>query len=136
MISTAMLAAGVTFSVGMSLAVVVALYIGVVTESALQQRLHSLVRRACHTAVERDACLCERNLRTAADAAADQRIHAHGGEEACQCAVSAAESGHYSGADDLSVLNVIELEQRRMAEVLEYLSVVVSNCYFHVGVLP
>ena len=70
--------------------VVAAMNVGVIAEGAREQRVDRLIRFAAEAAVELNARFRQRHLSAAADAAADQRVHAVPGQEADQRAVAAA----------------------------------------------
>ena len=90
-LSFSMVAAAVScLPMSVSFPMVVTLYIRIVREAAVQKCLHSRVRAAADTTVELYACFRERGLRAAADAAADQHIHAALRQKTCQ---RAAKSG-------------------------------------------
>ena len=100
-------------------------------ERARQQTLNRRIRIALHAAVNADAELPERVLRTAADAAADQLVHAVHHQKARQQAVAASGRVEHPAGDDLALLHLIELERGAMAEVLKDLTVLVGNCNLH-----
>jgi len=106
--------------------------VGIVCKRACQQGVHRRVRLAADAAVELDTGLRQCHLRTAADTAANQGIHAPLHQEASQRAVAAAVGVHHFLPDDLAVRHFIELELLRVAEVLENLTVFIGNCDFHI----
>lgn len=124
-----------TFVVGavMACAVVVAVRAGEVFEVAVEKLLDGLVRFAADAAVERDARFAQRHLRASADAAADQRVHAVEFQKARQRAVTAAHGVHDALRKDLSILDVVQLELGRVAEMLENHAVFVGDCDSHDG---
>ena len=63
-----------------------------------------------HTAVELDARLGQCCLRTAADASADQSVHAVLHQKACQCTVTAAVGINNFRMNNLAVRSFIKLE--------------------------
>lgn len=69
--------------------VVAAMNVGVIAERAREQRVDRLIRFAADAAVELNARFRQRHL-SAADAAADQRVHTVPGRETGQRAVAAA----------------------------------------------
>jgi len=73
-----------------------------------------------------------RLLCAAADAAADERVHAVLHQEARQRAVAAAIGVDHFGGDDPVTVDLIDLELLGVAKVLEDLAVFVGNCNFHV----
>ena len=105
--------------------------IGIILQRALGQRLCCGVRGAGHAAVEPDARLSQRALRAHADAAADQGIRLSGFQESGQGAVPAAVCGDDLLGNDPAVLNVVKLELFGVTEMLEDLSVFVSDCDSH-----
>ena len=89
MLAAAVVTAGVTF-LAMRMVMVVTVNIGVVAQTSVEQRAHRRVSVPADTAVELDARFGECCLRTAADASANQSVHAVLHQKACQCAVTAA----------------------------------------------
>ena len=67
---------------------VIAVDVGVVAQISAEQCAHRRISVPADTAVELDARLGQCCLRTAADASADQSVHAVLHQEACQCAVT------------------------------------------------
>ena len=126
---TMMMPALMAFSVMM--AVVVASGIGIILQRILCQSLRSCVGRTGNAAVEPDPRLGQRSLCAHADAAADQRIRLRSFQKAGQRPMAAAAGGDDLLCDDLTVLYVIELELLRVSEMLEDLSVFVSDCDSH-----
>ncbi len=120
--SAAMLAA---FAVVM-VAVVAAQNIWIKAEASAQERLHGLIRIAGYAAVERDPGFLQSPARTAADSAADQRIHMDLFQNIGQGAMAAAVGIDHCGKRHFAVLHVINLEALRMPEVLKNLSVFIS----------
>lgn len=74
-IGTAVIGAGVLLF-AMLTVVMVALDVGVVSETSVKKRLHSLIAGAADSAVKLDACLGKSGLSAASDAAANKSIHA------------------------------------------------------------
>lgn len=105
--------------------------VGIVAELAEKQRVHRRIRVSADAAVELYARLCKHRLSAAADAAADKSVNAVECQKARQRTVTAAVCADNSLADDFSVLNIIELELLRVAEVLKNLTVFIGNCDFH-----
>ena len=129
--AAAVAAAGVTFFV-VVIAVMAALYAGIESKISGKKCFHSVVRIAGHTAVQLDTCRAECRLRTAADAAADQDFSVQHAQHAGQRAVAAAVGADDLGGNDLSVLNIIDLEKFGMTKMLEDHTVVVCNRDFHI----
>ena len=113
------------------LSVVAAHHIGVIGQRSGSQLLCRLVRVTGYTAIQLDACRCQRRLGAAADAAADQRVHMQRAQNTCKRAVAAAVGIHHLGGHDFAVFHIVDLELLRVAEVLKYLSVFLSNCNSH-----
>ena len=128
---TAAVVAAAVAALTVLMVMVVAVDIGIIAEVSDQQRRDRRVRLTADAAVELDARLCQRGLRAAADAAADQSVHAALHEEARQRAMAAAVGVDHLCADDLAVRYVVELELRRVAKVLEDHAVFIGNCDFH-----
>ena len=125
--AAAVIAAGVTFAVG----VVAALDVGVIDQFATEECLHSLVGIALDAAIELDACLCQRHPGAAADAAADQDVHMERLKKACQRAVTGAQGINNLAGQDLAVLGMVDLELCGVTEMLIDFFVFVGNCDDH-----
>ena len=89
MIAAAVVTTGMT-SLAVLMVMVVTVNIGIVAQTSAEQCVHRCVSVPADTAVELDARFGQCCLRTAADASADQSVHAVLHQEACQCAVAAA----------------------------------------------
>ena len=111
--------------------VVAAANIGVEIELTGQIGLHGCIGIALNTAVKFDSGVCQCHLSAAADTAADQNIGLQNRQYACQSTVTAAVGAYHLGVGDHAVLHIIYLEGRGVAEMLEDLSVFVSNCNSH-----
>ena len=74
--------------------IVAALDIRVICQRTGQEGLHRCICAALHAAEQADICFRQRSLRTTADAAADQRIHALRGQKACERTMTAAVGVH------------------------------------------
>ena len=85
-ITAVVITAGVAFAV--VVVVMVAAGCGIVDQLAADQRLGGFIGAALYAAIQLDAGLTERLLRTAADAAADDDVHMAALQEAGQCAVT------------------------------------------------
>ena len=122
----------------MALAVVLVVGAGgvrVIGQRAGQQRFGLCVRRAARAGVQRNARLGQRCARTAADAAADQRVHAVRFEKHRQRPVAAAVCVHDLAGSDLAVLHRVQLELLRVAEMLEYQPVFIGDSDLHICIL-
>ena len=102
--------------------VVAATDIRIILERAGQERPDRFVRPALHAAQQADAGLGQRGLRAAADAAADQRIHALRRQEARKRPMPAAVGINNLRGKDFPVRCFIYFELGGMPKVLEYLS--------------
>lgn len=123
--STAVITAGVLVTV------MVAFCIGVIGKCFGDTGNHRIVSVSANTAVQLDVCLGKGRLGTAADATADEGIHAKLGKQSCQRAVTAS-----VGINDLclynnAVLHIIHFELCGVTKVLEDFSVFVSYCNFY-----
>ena len=103
----------------------------VVGQAPRQQGGHRPVGVPRRAGVESDARLGQSVSGAAADAAADEGLHAVLPQEARQGPVAAAVGVHHPAGDHRAVFHVVELELLRVAEVLEYLTVFISDCDFH-----
>ena len=117
--------------VAVCLIVMVAVNIRVIAQGAVQQARNCLVRVSAASAVKPDAGRGQRCLCTAADAAADQGVHAVLHEKTGQCAVSAAVGVYNFAAGDFATGNVIKFKLFGMAKMLKNLAIFISNCNFH-----
>lgn len=126
-------AAMAAFGVLMSFAVMRAVCFRRILKRTGEMLCDSLVRRALDAGIDADAGIRERLERARADAAADERIDFVFLQKAGECAVTAA-----LRADNLRFLNgvlldVVEFECLRVAEVLEHRAVFVfiGDCDSH-----
>ena len=102
MLAAAVVTAGVAF-LAMLVIMVVTVNIGIVAQTSVEQCAHRRISIPTDTAVELDARLGQCCLRTAADASANQSVHAVLHQEACQCAVTAAVGINNFRMDDFAV---------------------------------
>ena len=133
MLAAAVVTAGVT-SLSVLVVMVVTVNIGIVAQTSAEQCAHRRISVPADTAVELDARFGQSCLRTAANASADQSVHAVLHQEACQCAVTAAVGVNDFRTDDFAVRSFIKLELFGMAEMLKDLTVFIGNCNFHNGI--
>lgn len=113
------------------LAMVIALYVGIVCKLACQQCLDSCVCITGNTAEKLDPRILQGHLSAAANAAADENVCIENLQNASQCAMPLTAGTYYLRGDDPAILNLIHLEFAGMAKMLEDLAVIVSNCDFH-----
>ena len=118
-------------AVAMLMVVMVAANVGVIAQFACQQGIDRSVCIAPNAAVEPNARTRKGQLSAAADAAADQNLHALGCQKVCQRSMSAASGGLHLGAYDGIVCDLIKLKISRMAKVLKDIFTVVGYCDFH-----
>ena len=129
-----MIAAAAVVTAGVTLAmmvVVIALHIGIKAKCASQQVGNCCICITAAAAVQCDACLCQCHLCAAANTAADQHICMQGAQHACQRAVTAAVGIHYFGCNHSTILHFIDLKLLGVTEMLEDLTVSISNCDSH-----
>ncbi len=130
MTAAAVTAAGMT-AVSMLVIVVVASDVGVIAEITRKQCLDSRVAGAYDTAKQTNACLRESHLRTAANTTADQNISIQTCKDGSKRTMSLSVRVYHSGGNDLSILNVVNLERLGVTEMLKDLFVFISNCNSH-----
>ena len=102
--------------------------VGVKDQRASKISRRSAVGIAGNAAAQTDTGLRQRHLCTAANAAAQQHIYAVAHQKAHQCTVPLPVGGDHLGTGDAALLGGVQLELRRVAEVLEHLTVFVGNC--------
>jgi hypothetical protein len=130
MISAAVTAASMT-AFAVLVIVVVALYIGIVSEVACKQSVHRIVAGTADTAVERNTCPGKSHLCATADAAANENLCTDRAKQTRKCAMSPTACIHNLGGYDFSVLDLIHFKFCCVTEVLKDLSVFVCYCNFH-----
>ena len=133
MLAAAVVTAGVA-GFAVRVVMVVTVNIGIVAQISAEQRVHRRVSLPADAAVELDTRLGQCRLRAAADAAANQSIHALPRQEACQRAVTAAVGINDFRMDDFAVRGFINLELLGVSEMLENLTVLIGNRNFHHGI--
>ena len=123
----AMTAAAMAFAV----AVMVAVNSRIISQFACQESIYGFISTALNTAVQGNACLGQSILGTAANATANQSADVLFLQESRQSTMANTIAGENMGFLNLIVLNGVNLEFFRMAEMLENLTVVIGNCKFH-----
>ena len=118
MLAAAVVTAGVA-SLSVRTVMVITVHIGVVAQISAKQCAHRRVSVPADTAVELDARFGQSCLRTAADASANQSVHAVLHQESCQCAVTAAVGVNDFRMDDFAVRSFIKLELLGVTEMLK-----------------
>ena len=130
MLAAAVVTAGVT-SLAVLVVMVVTVNVGIVAQISVEQCAHRSISVPADTAVELDTRFGQSCLRTAADASANQSVHAVLHQEACQCAVTAAVGVNDFRMSDFAVHSFLKLELLGVTEVLKDLTVFIGNCNFH-----
>ena len=100
MLTAAVVTAGVT-SFAVLVVMVVTVNIGIVAKISAEQCVYRRISLPADTAIELDPRFGQSCLRTAADASANQSVHAVLHQKACQCAVTAAVGINDFCMDDL-----------------------------------
>ena len=118
MLAAAVVTAGVT-SFAVFVVMVVTVNTGIVAQIPVEQCAHRRVSVPADTAVELDARFGQSCLRTAADASANQSVHALLHQEACQCAVTTAIGVNDFRMSDFAVRSFIKLELLGVTEMLK-----------------
>ena len=126
MASAAMVPAGMLPAL---MTVVVAVYVRVKGQPALQQCLYRCVCLTGHTAVQPDSGLCQGHLGASADSAADQGIYAMLQKKACQGPMAASVGVYHLLPGNSPVCDLIDLELLRVSKMLENLSILIGYCY-------
>ena len=127
-----MVAAMMVVITAVTLPMVVAAGIGVKAEHTGSKGLHSLIGITADAAEDLDVRILQGKPGAAANAAADEYIHALRLQKACQGAVTAAVGIHHTGGRHLAVLHDIELELSRVAEMLKNITALIGHCDDHV----
>ena len=133
MLAAAVVTAGVTIF-AVLVVMVIAVNIGIVAQISAEQCAHRRVSVSADTAVELDARFGQSRLCTAADASANQSVHAVLHQKACQCTVTAAVGINNFRMNNLAVRSFIKLEVFCVTEMLENLTGIIGNCNFHTGI--
>lgn len=120
-------AAGVAFTVVM----MVAMNVGIKGQISVEQCLYRIIGGAGNAAEELDTGLFQCILGAAADAAANQCVHIVVSQKSCQCAVPLSHGIHHKFLDDGVVFDVVYLELRGVAEMLEDHAVFIGDCNSH-----
>lgn len=126
--AAAVAAAGMTFSV---MTVVRTVDIGIEAEVSCQEVHNSPVRIAGAAAVKPDASLCQRHLGATADTAADQNICVQTSKQIGQSTVATAVGVNDLGSNDIAAAHFVNLELLGVTEMLEDLTVSISNRNCH-----
>ena len=111
--------------------VVAASCVGAKPQFSGQEGLHRIVRITHDAAHNHDSRLGQCRQRTAADAAADEHIHALLCQQVCHGTMTAAFGVDHLLIPDLAGLDLIDFKLLTMTEVLEHQSLGIRNCNFH-----
>ena len=125
-----MVAAVVAFSM-MPVSVMAALDIRIKSKISGQERFYRFIRISGHTAVKLDAGVRKGVLGSHSNTAADQCVHAHLFQKACQSAVSAAIGIRNLLFYNTAVLHIIELKLFCVSKMLKYIPVFKCYCNSH-----
>lgn len=123
--------ATVVFTMAMLLVVVAAGYVRIEFQRTIEQILDGFISIARDAAIEVDRGFRQSLFRSAADTAGNDSIDFLSLQEADQGTVALAMGADDIGLDDITVLDIIDLELCRMAEMLEYIPIFIRNCYSH-----
>jgi len=127
--AAAVIAAGVAFAVVMVM--MVALNIGIKAQITCQEVCDRCVGIAAAATVKLNTCLSQGHLCTATDAATDQNICIQCAQNTGQGTVTAATGVDHFGCHNGAVLHFVNLELLGVTEMLEDLTVSISNCNSH-----
>ena len=119
-----------TFAV-MMVSMMVTMSIRVIFQCSCSKSFCGLVRQSLNTGIEFNPSISHCHLSTHTDAATDQRIYLCCLQETGQCTMSTSIRVYYLLSCDSVFLHIIQLEPLGMTEVLEDLSVFVSDCDSH-----
>ena len=109
----------------------VAVCIGTELELSFSKSLGCSIRRTGNSCTECDSCFGKCHLGTHSDSAADKDIGLGFIEETCQSTVTISIDINDLLADDLTVLDIVDLELLSVSEMLEDFSVLVGYCDSH-----
>ena len=101
-------------------------------QASAEKILNCLVGIALGAGNNRDTCLLKRVHGASAKAAADHDLDCAVRQKSCQRAVADTVGADHFAGDDFAVFDVIYFKSLCSSEVLEDISVIISNCYFHV----
>ena len=119
------------FSAGMLMLMMLTAYVRIKAERSFQVFRNRIVRAAADTAQKSDPRIRQRRLRACSDAAADQYVHLRPGKKPRQSSMTLPVCIDNLLLYDRSVFNVIQFKLRRMSEMLEHISILVSYCNPH-----
>ena len=126
-----MLGTVIMTAIAVMVLVVITTGVGIIFEVSSRKCLSRLIGRTLNARVELDSRVGERHLRTYADTTADQGVDLCGLKESRQQPVPAAVGVYDLLLDDFFILDIVQLELLRMAEMLENLSVFIGDCDSH-----
>ena len=113
------------------LMVVAALNIGIKAQITCQEVCDRCVSIAAAATVKLNTCLSQGHLCAATDAATDQHICIQCAQNTGQGTVTAATGVDHFGCHNGAVLHFVNLELLGVTEMLEDLTVSISNCNSH-----
>lgn len=129
--TSAAVGTAVMFTMAMLLVVMAASYVGIEFQRTIEQILDGFIGTARNAAIEVNRSGRQGLLGSAADAAGNDGIDFLGLQEPYQGTVSLTIRADDIGFDDIPVFDIINLELRRMTEMLEYIPIFIRNCYSH-----
>ena len=129
--TSAAVGTAVMFTMAMLLVVMAASYVGIEFQRTIEQILDGFIGTARNAAIEVNRSGRQGLLGSAADAAGNDGIDFLGLQETDQGTVSLTIRADDIGFDDIPVFDIINLELRRMTEMLEYIPIFIRNCYSH-----
>jgi hypothetical protein len=123
-----MMTAFVTFSM---MVVVVAPGIRIIFKGSFSKSFCGCIRRSLNACVKLDSSIRKRHLRTHANSSANQDVGLCSLQETCKSTMAASVSINDLFIDDLTLFNIVQLKLLCMTEVLEDLSIFISDCDSH-----
>ena len=115
----------------MMMSVVITVRVGIIFQISFGERFRRFVSRTLDSSIKFDSGIGECHLRTHSDPTADQGVHFCCLQKTGQCTMSASVGVYDLLIYDLSILNIVQLELLRVAEVLEDFSVFIGYCDSH-----
>ena len=113
------------------MAVVIAPGVGIIFQRSCGKSLCCSIRCPLNTGIEPDPGISQSHLSAHADPAADQSIHLRRLQETGQSAMPASVGIYNLFSDNIPGLNIVKLKLFGMSEMLENLSVFISDCDSH-----
>ena len=105
-------------------------------ETTSNKVMDGKIDRTKYAGINRNPYRCECHSCTLAETAADKGIHIFSPKEMGKTFVSRAQGVQHPFLHDLSVMDLIDHEMLRMAEMLKYMTVFKGYCYAHGRIPP